>query len=91
MGKRATSRSKQISAARSWRDYRMCRVEKEYGPRKRDSPLAKYLQGEIAVMSTSLQRTQQSTHKTESREHLDSGADQSCRREKVLALSRLTS
>lgn len=65
---------------------------KEYGSSKRDSPLATYLQGKIAVMSTGLQRTQQSTHKTESREHLDTpGADKSCRREKVWTSSRQTS
>lgn len=35
---------------------------------------------------------QQSTHRTESREHLDTpGADPSCRKEKGWALSRLTS
>lgn len=57
----------------------MCRVEEGVWVQEEEFTLARYLQGEIAVMSTSFQRT----HKTESRAHLDiSGVGQSSRRRK---------
>lgn len=64
-GKRATWKGKHISAERSWRYYRMHRAEEGVQSSQKDSPLARYLRRDSAVISRSLQRAQQTTHKTQ--------------------------